>query len=402
MFSKNQKSSSEKRRYPRIDGVFPIEFQVVGRERGEPLSEMEEGFTRNVGKGGMGIFAKTLKGHDKEIFNFVPHETKLRLIINIPLDKKPIESFATVEWVEKEPGYIVDTYAFGVSYDFINKIGRERIVDYIRWLRLKPRLITLTVVILSAFLTLTVAGLLRINAKRIEKEEELLVYMAESKRAEEAKAKAEKNRMRAESELMDIQGRQSEIEERFKKMEDEKAALEKKARLSEEDRLILQSALEKITEEKAAIEKSAEENEEGAARPAGDGGEPVDTGAIPALRIKLEERVCERFKELILDGKIQPLSAYVSAHRGSIYHAAALFALAELRYKAGDTSLAEANYIRIVELYPGSKYAMYASHRLDQIRRKYNYIRYSLKDLCGMYNLPELFDYRNIEPHYVR
>ncbi|MFH0839516.1 MAG: hypothetical protein V1883_00675 [Candidatus Omnitrophota bacterium] len=398
---KNQKNNNEKRKYIRLDSVFPIEFQVVGGDRRELLSEMKEGFTRNIGKGGMGIFAKTLKEHDKEVFSFVPHETKLRLIINIPLDSEPIECFATVEWVEKEPGHIVDTYAFGVSYDFINEIEYERIVDYIRWLHLKPRLSMLAVVILGVFLTLTIAGLLQINVRRMEKEKELLVYSAENKRAEAATAEAEKNRIRAESELMDVQNKQSEIEERIKKTEEEKTALERKARLSEEDRATLQAAFEEVTEDKAALEKSAEENEESAIVPVEVESEPPDAGGISAQRIKLEEGVYKRFNELILDGKIHPLSAYVSAHRGSIYHAAALFALAELRYKAGDASLAEANYAQIVELYPRSKYARYASHRLDQIRQKHNYVRYSLKDLCEKYNLPELFDYRSIEPYHA-
>ena len=172
--------------------------------------------------------------------------------------------------------------------------------------------------------------------------------------------------------------------------------------MSEEDRANLQVALDEITEEKAAMEKTAEEKEVGAElATTEDEAKAAALDTALAERIKLEEGVYKRFKELILDGKIQPLSAYVSAHRGSIYHAAALFGLAELRYKSGDMSLAEANYVQIVEVYPRSKYALYASHRLEQIRKKYNYIRYSLRDLCEMYSLPELFDYREIEPYYT-
>ena len=111
----------EQRRYLRLGTVFPIEFQLVNKEDRRPLSELYEGFTQNIGKGGMGIFAKTLKEKDKEFFKFIPHETKLKVIINIPLNGEPIESFATVEWIEKQPGPLVDTYLFGISYDFINE-----------------------------------------------------------------------------------------------------------------------------------------------------------------------------------------------------------------------------------------------------------------------------------------
>lgn len=149
----NKKEPDNRRRYPRLNTVFPIEFQVVDKDRREPLSDMKEGFTRNIGKGGMGIFTRTLKEHDKEIFNFVPRQTKLRLIINIPLDREPVESYATVEWAERQPGPILDAYFFGVSYDFINEIEHDRVVNYAKWLRLKPRLIFLVIVTLGlAFL----------------------------------------------------------------------------------------------------------------------------------------------------------------------------------------------------------------------------------------------------------
>ncbi|MDP3789426.1 MAG: hypothetical protein Q8R48_03375, partial [Candidatus Omnitrophota bacterium] len=380
----------------------PVEFQVVGKDRREPLSEMKEGFTQNVGKGGMGIFAKTLKEHDKEIFNFAPHETKLRLIINIPLDKEPIESYATVEWAERQPGPILDTYFFGVSYDFINEIEYDRIVNYTKWLRLKPRLIFLTIVTLGLAFILSTIFLFEVNSRKREKEKELLVSVAEGKLAEKAKTEAEENKLKAEAMLKEIENQQATLTANLKKVETERKALEKRAKLSEEDREHLQTALEEALEDKAVLERQAEEQSEEAQS------ESEATESVPAAgedgitpeRLKSEEGNYKKFKELILDGKIQPLSAYVSSHRGSIYHAAALFALAEIRYKQGDRSLAEANYINIVEIYPRSKYASYSSHRLEQIRRQLTYDAYGLQDLYNTYKLPELFDYRSIEPYY--
>lgn len=401
MANNNKKESDNRRKYLRLDTVFPIEFQVVGKERREPLSEMKEGFTRNIGKGGMGIFAKTLKEHDKEIFNFVPRETKLRLIINIPLDNEPIESFATVEWVERQPGPILDTYFFGVSYDFINEIEYERIVNYTKWLCLKPRLIFLAVVTLAIALLFSIAFLFEINARKIQKEKELLVLMAEGKRANEAKAEAEKNRLEAEAVLEEVKNKQAMTEENLKKIEKERKELEKKAKLSEEDREHLQTALDEITAEKADLETKMEESaQESEAAPEVAVSGAAGANAISPERLKSEEDNYKKFRELILDGKIHPLNAYVSSHRGSIYHAAALFALAEMKYKQGDRSLAEADYMKIVETYPESKYALYSSHRLEQLRRNYNYEVYSLQDLCSEYKLPELFDYRSIEPYY--
>jgi len=397
----DKKESDNRRKYLRLDTIFPVEFQVVGRERREPLSEMKEGFTQNIGKGGMGIFARTLKEHDKEIFNFVPHETKLRLIINIPLDKEPVESYATVEWAERQPGPILDTYFFGVSYDLINEIEYDRIVNYTKWLRLKPRLIFLAIVTLALAFLLSMVFLFEVNSRKREKEKELFVCMAEGELAEKAKAVAEENKLKAEAMLKEVETQQATLTANLKKIETEQKALEKRAKLSEEDRTHLQTALEEALEDKAVLERQAEEQpEEAELETEVTESAPAGENIIPPERLKSEEGNYKKFKELILDGKIQPLSAYVSSHRGSIYHAAALFALAEIRYKQGDRSLAEANYINVVEIYPRSKYASYSSHRLEQIRRKLTYDAYSLQDLYNTYKLPELFDYRSIEPYY--
>lgn len=226
--------------------------------------------------------------------------------------------------------------------------------------------------------------------------------MAEGERAEKAKAAAEENRLKAEATLKEVETQQATLAANLKKTETERKTLEKRAKLSEEDRAQLQTALEEALADKDALEKQAEEQPQEVETPSEATTEsaPVNENIIPPERLKAEEGNYKKFKELILDGKIQPLSAYVSSHRSSIYHAAALFALAELRYKQGDRSLAEANYINIVEVYPRSKYALYSSHRLEQIRRSLTYDAYSLLDLYNMYKLPELFDYRNIEPYY--
>lgn len=397
----NKKGSDNRRRYIRLDTVFPVEFQVIGREKLEPISDMKEGFTRNIGMGGMGIFAKTLKEHDKEILSFVPHETKLRLIINIPLDDEPVESYATVEWIEKHPGPIVDTYLFGVSHDSIDETEYGRIVNYVKWLRLKPRLIFALIATLSIALILSIVLLSELDFRKVDKERELLVCKVTGERTEKDKAKVEVTKVKTEVMLREAEDKTTALEANLEKIKAEREALEEQAKLSEEDRVQLQAALEEALEDNAVLEKqSEEETQEVQPEPETAEPEPAGENSIPPERLKSEEGNYKKFKELILDGKIQPLSAYVSSHRGSIYHAAALFALAEIRYKQGDRSLAEANYINIVELYPRSKYALYSSHRLEQIRRTFAYEVYSLRDLCDMFRLPELFDYRNIEPYY--
>lgn len=397
--------AEERRKYIRLDTVFPIEFQLVDKEDRRPLSELGEGFTRDVGRGGMGIFAKTLKEHEKEFFNFIPHETKLKLVINIPLDKEPLECFAAVEWMEKKSGPIVDTYFFGVSYDFINDIQYEKIISYVKWLRLRPKLIFLTITLLAVAFMFSLVFLLTINIKRLESEKRLKESTAEIELARATKERAEKKKVDMEAELDAVKRKQLAIQAAFKKLAEEKESLEKISELSEEGRKELEGQLEELTKERQLLEEQigreaaeAEEGYKGAGEGAGTE-EPGKAKAIPDKRLSAEEANYEKFRELILNEKIQSLSAYVSSHRSSIYHAAALFALAELRYKQGGGALAEVNYNQIIEFYPRSKYALYSSHRLAQIRRNLPYETYTLNDFYNTYSLPELFDYRNIEPY---
>ncbi len=391
----------EKRKYIRLNTIFPVEFQVIDREDRKPLSDIYEGFTRNVGKGGMGIFVKTKK--EANIFNFVPHETKLRVIINIPLDKEPIESFATVEWIEKQSDPILDTYYFGISYDFINELEYEKIESYVRWLRLKPWLIGFTIGILSVAMIVTLVVLFNVNQRRIESEKELTESIFESRRAFKARQRAEREKVDIETQLEEMQQKKLAMQAVLEKLVKSQRKLEDLSKVSEEDRRELQARLDELAAEKASLEERIEqvqsEAEEGQIETEGAPEDKSKTTGASKWRLAAEETNYNRFRELILNEKIHSLGAYLSAHRSSIYHAASLFALAELRYKYGERSLAAVSYNQVIELYPRSKYALYASHRLDQLNKNYNYEQFTLKYLCDEYNLPELFDYRNIEPY---
>ena len=358
----------EKRRYIRLNTVFPIEFQVVDKEDRRPISELYEGFTRDIGKGGMGIFSKTLKDKDKERFNFVPHETKLKIIINIPLDKEPIGSFATVEWVERQPGPIVDTYMFGISYDFINELEYEKIISYVRWLRLRPRLISFVIAFLAIAFVLSSILLFRLQQKRTEGEKQLLISLSESKRAKAAQMESEKKRSEAEGELETAKNRHRALQSALEKVLEKKRILEEMSKLSEDDKKDLQLQIEGMEREKASLEERigggpAEGGEEAVAGEAVPGAKE-ESPKISDEQMRAEEPNYDKFRELILNEKIQSLSAYIAAHRSSIYHASALFALAELRYKHGERALAAVSYNQVIEFYPKSKYALYSSHRL--------------------------------------
>jgi hypothetical protein len=141
----------ENRKYLRLSTVFPVEFSVVDKDR-KPVSAIMQGFTRNVGRGGMCIESKFEK--NKEFFDIMPGKTLLKLVINIPSSSLATDSFARVKWVKKVSEYIFDTYIFGVEYETIDTDNQKMIESHVLWLHRKPKLLLVFFVVLLIFAVL--------------------------------------------------------------------------------------------------------------------------------------------------------------------------------------------------------------------------------------------------------
>ncbi len=404
-------SDQNKRQYLRIDTVFPIEFQITSEDRMRTLSDLKEGFTRNIGKGGICITTKIVKG--ASFPDLLPKKTKLKLIINIPPDREPLESFATVEWVEKYSGSLLDTYTFGASYDYINEEEYERILGYLNWIRHKPKVLTGFVIVLSLIIIFGIGLMIKSNKLQNIAQQFLI--------SKDTLVKIESELERKKLEVLSIQKElenlqtQRETEESLRdELESKQSDLEKFLKDLEAKKNSLREEIDSLNAEKNADEEQLLENETTKSEtetivPEELGSEEVipksaETVASKSPQIsqellRLEETNYNRFRELILQEKVQSLEIYCSSHKSSIYYPAALFALAEIQYKARNNTFAKANYTKLVENFPDSIYGLYSGHRLDQINSYYNYNRYSLKDLSEQYNLPALYDYKKLEPY---
>ena len=142
------KSKLSRRKYIRLDVIFPVEFQVID-EKKEPKSPILQGFTCNIGKGGMCIEVKTEKG--KIPFEIVPNLTKLKLTINVPSSALATDSYATVRWSKKISEYALDTYIFGIEYDEIEPDNQRMIERHALWLHRRPKIIFLLFFMLLFF-----------------------------------------------------------------------------------------------------------------------------------------------------------------------------------------------------------------------------------------------------------
>jgi len=148
---KQRKNNS--RKYLRLNTVFPVEFNAVDQDK-KPISAVTQGFTRNVGKGGMCIEAKFEK--NKEPLAIVSGKTVLRLVINIPSSSFATNSYAVVRWVKKVSEYIFDTYIFGVEYNEIDTDNQKMIERHVLWLYRKPKvlfILFLTALIFAVLIT---------------------------------------------------------------------------------------------------------------------------------------------------------------------------------------------------------------------------------------------------------
>lgn len=84
---------AERRRYIRLNSVFPVEFQILGVNN-LPIGDWKQGFTSNVSAGGICL---TLNNPDEQMVKYLGEKnTKLSLRINIPIVSPPINALASI------------------------------------------------------------------------------------------------------------------------------------------------------------------------------------------------------------------------------------------------------------------------------------------------------------------
>ena len=139
--------SQQSRKYIRLDSVFPVEFQVVGLDGESQLSEWLQGFTRNVGKGGLCLEVNRLPQELIPLLN--GRQVKLCLKIEMPAVNRPVSALASIVWV-KEPDGNVSKYSLGLSYETIDRRQNAQIMFYARLKRMLIPVGAALILILSA------------------------------------------------------------------------------------------------------------------------------------------------------------------------------------------------------------------------------------------------------------
>lgn len=401
------KADDYKREYMRLESAVPVGFQKIDDKAGREF-DMHQGFTKDISKGGICLETHTV--HGKALEELVPDKTKLKLTIDLPSEEMPAEALVTVRWIHKAEDVAVDKYLMGVSFDEIKETDLDKVIRYALWFRRRPEVLAIAIIIILA----VIAGFLgpiimfKNTSARIEK-----IARGAQRKGDEVSKRIEvikREKEKAEGDLDAISHEYAVLLERLAEDEKKPTAKKEAIPLAGEDRTdeVLLEDVDIAEAEEVIIEAEEQvESPEDTDLPTVELREPVSPEDeivvepnITRAMIESEKNVRNTLRDYILRDDIQLLERYTSGHKASIYHAAALFAIAEIRYKnMYMEEMINKAYRDVIRLYPGSKYASYASHRLEQVEGHIPYSTRSLRYYYMQYSLPPLLDYRELEPY---
>lgn len=240
---------AERRKYIRLDTVFPVQFCLLSLDGKSLLSDSIQGFTSNISKGGICLEVNNLNPESIKLIK--NQRVKLSLAIEIPLARKPVNALAQVAWIKEAP-LKPDRHLIGLIYEEIAPAGKARIMRY-AWTKKLFVPVVLTVILILG-LGFTVNSF--INIKLIEGNKALVEQLV--KIIQESTIARQKVKDIG-SEREELQLRIQSLHSRIKTVEEEKQALDEKVKLEETkarqrvDDLNL--TIDKLTQERASLQE---------------------------------------------------------------------------------------------------------------------------------------------------
>ncbi|MEW6170234.1 MAG: PilZ domain-containing protein [Candidatus Omnitrophota bacterium] len=231
----------ERRKFIRLDSIFPIEFQILD-QNDSPLSSWLQGFTNNISKGGISLVINNVSSDLEEIINN-KKDIKISLKINIPLSAKTTEAIASIAWIKKIKDDLPNQYNIGLQYEKLNSKDNKRIIRYARFKRWFP-IVTITTVIVFLIISLLMGY---INSKLIKGNiglvEELVSILQNSIVAKQKIKTIRRQRT-------DLQTRLSEIKIKINNLN------ESLSTIKDEDAVGIHKQINEFEKEKTDIEKT--------------------------------------------------------------------------------------------------------------------------------------------------
>jgi hypothetical protein len=226
------RSGIERRRYIRLNTVFPVELEVISLDDKEIYCEFQQAFTRDVSEGGMCLEVNNLKDELAEKLN--KKSAKLRLQINMPFSVRPIDAIAEAAWIKKIREHRPNKYFIGVYYEKISEKERKSIVNHARFLMLRPFFVAAAILLLAVAVAVTRVELLKKEALRKETERKLALIESERVKLAQAMEELRLNRTELEAKISSFEQERSDLEKKLEAAKTEALAKpEEIARLEE-------------------------------------------------------------------------------------------------------------------------------------------------------------------------
>jgi len=134
---------TEHRKYIRLNVAFPVEFQFIDPETSGSISEIKQGFTRDVGKGGICLEVNNLEeGLEKLVKE---GRAKLDIRLHIPLSMPETKAIAKIAWYEKTKAGYPNKYLIGLSFSQIDQKDSKRIYFHATRIILTPAIVSILI-----------------------------------------------------------------------------------------------------------------------------------------------------------------------------------------------------------------------------------------------------------------
>ena len=245
---------SERRQYVRLNAVFPVEFQFLDAETGGSISDIKQGFTMNVGKGGICLEVNNIEeGFEQGLNN---KSIKLDLRLHIPLSSRETKAIADIAWCKKEKAGYPNKYLIGLSFQQIDPKERQRIYFHAIRVYLAPNIIAILVLSLISGIVYFYFTDFRLKNENRNLVQQLVEISSKKSELEEKILKFENERSDAEKRLLENQKETEEYDDRLKELERLGAELRKKSELLEqfqEDRNVTKQQLKTALTEKTQL-----------------------------------------------------------------------------------------------------------------------------------------------------
>ena len=248
MTAKHQEKQAgkERRKYIRLDTVFPVQFRLVSIDGKKFISASLQGFTRDVSRGGICLSVNNLDPKFAALLK--EQEARVALEIDIPFLESHVCCRAKSAWVTEffdSPG----KYTIGLAYENIDPGQNDKIMRY-AFLR---RSFIPAVIGIIAILGLVVAVNSFVNLRLVKSNKALVEQLVQvSQEASIAKEKAStitKDRQDLEGKILSLQ---SSIQDAQK----EKATLEKGLKAGADQKLgELNTLVDRLSKDRVVLQE---------------------------------------------------------------------------------------------------------------------------------------------------